>query len=32
VRSGEILTESMAVRLRHFAVGAGVEEPVAVLV
>jgi response regulator RpfG family c-di-GMP phosphodiesterase len=32
VRNGELLTESMAVRLRHFASGVGVEEPIAVLV
>jgi response regulator RpfG family c-di-GMP phosphodiesterase len=32
VRSGELLSESMAVRLRHFAAGVGVEEPIAVLV
>ena len=32
VRSGELLTESMAIRLRHFAEGIGIVEPVAVLV
>jgi response regulator RpfG family c-di-GMP phosphodiesterase len=32
VRGGELLTESMAIRLRHFAQGVGIVEPVAVLV
>jgi response regulator RpfG family c-di-GMP phosphodiesterase len=32
IRSGEALTESMAIRLRHFAGGVGVVEPVNVLV
>lgn len=32
VRSGEILTESMAIRLRHFARGIGVVEPINVLI
>lgn len=32
VRSGEILTESTAIRLRHFATGVGVVEPINVLV
>jgi CheY-like chemotaxis protein len=32
VRSGEILTESMAIRLRHFATGVGVVEPINVLI
>ncbi|MFC7276592.1 response regulator [Paractinoplanes rhizophilus] len=31
IRGGELLTESMAVRLRHFAQGVGIVEPVAVL-
>ncbi|HWS36538.1 MAG TPA: response regulator [Actinoplanes sp.] len=32
VRGGELLTETMAIRLRHFAEGVGIVEPVAVLV
>jgi CheY-like chemotaxis protein len=32
IRGGEILTESMAIRLRHFAAGVGVLEPINVLV
>jgi len=32
VRGGEVLTESMAIRLRHFADGVGIIEPIAVLV
>jgi hypothetical protein len=32
VKSGEILTESMAIRLRHFATGVGLVEPINVLV
>jgi hypothetical protein len=32
VRSGEILTESMAIRLRHFATGVGLVEPINVMV
>jgi CheY-like chemotaxis protein len=32
VRSGETLTESMAIRLRHFAGGVGVVEPIDVLI
>jgi CheY-like chemotaxis protein len=32
LRSGELLTESMAVRLRHFADGVGLIEPIDVLV
>ena len=32
IRSGETLTESMAIRLRHFAAGVGVIEPIDVLV
>jgi hypothetical protein len=32
IRTGEILTESMAIRLRHFASGVGVTEPIDVLV
>ena len=32
VRAGELLTETMAIRLRHFAEGVGIIEPVTVLV
>ncbi|GAA2672857.1 response regulator [Actinoplanes palleronii] len=32
VRDGELLTESMAIRLRHFAAGVGIVGPVSVLV
>jgi len=32
IRAGETLTESMAIRLRHFASGVGVTEPIDVLV
>ncbi|MDT4987111.1 MAG: hypothetical protein QOI74_1205 [Micromonosporaceae bacterium] len=32
VRGGEVLTESMAIRLRHFAAGVGILEPINVLV
>ncbi|GIF22376.1 response regulator receiver modulated metal-depenent phosphohydrolase [Paractinoplanes tereljensis] len=32
VRGGELLSETMAIRLRHFAEGVGIVEPVAVLV
>jgi len=32
LRAGELLTESMAIRLRHFADGVGLIEPIAVLV
>jgi CheY-like chemotaxis protein len=32
IRTGEVLTESMAIRLRHFASGVGVTEPIDVLV
>ena len=32
VRGGELLTDSLAIRLRHFAEGVGIIEPVAVLV
>jgi CheY-like chemotaxis protein len=31
IRQGEILTDSMAIRLRHFAAGVGVVEPIDVL-
>ncbi|GAA0503379.1 response regulator receiver modulated metal-depenent phosphohydrolase [Paractinoplanes deccanensis] len=32
IRQGEVLSESMAIRLRHFASGVGLVEPIAVLV
>jgi hypothetical protein len=32
LRQGEVLSESMAIRLRHFAGGVGLSEPISVLV